>query len=199
MPAHPRVGGENNENGDIPSVGQGSSPRGRGKPTHNQDGIHARGLIPAWAGKTVPRPARPSSPPAHPRVGGENASQIGQVIGVVGSSPRGRGKRSTWHAPSSDGAAHPRVGGENRRIRSSRCGSSGSSPRGRGKLDRPLSARWEVRLIPAWAGKTSKPPCLSSSNGAHPRVGGENLVHHGYTVCICGSSPRGRGKPENAS
>ena len=50
--AHPRVGGENQDENIINLSKQGSSPRGRGKlPIDCHAGCHAR-LIPAWAGKT---------------------------------------------------------------------------------------------------------------------------------------------------
>ena len=50
--AHPRVGGENVDDGDQPIPRAGSSPRGRGK--HQGEGrrLLRLGLIPAWAGKT---------------------------------------------------------------------------------------------------------------------------------------------------
>ena len=50
--AHPRVGGGNFVLGFDHVDGQGSSPRGRGKPTAAQSPGNHRGLIPAWAGET---------------------------------------------------------------------------------------------------------------------------------------------------
>ena len=51
-----------------------------------------------------------------------------------------------------------------------------------------------LRLIPAWAGKTTflYPSLLSLP--AHPRVGGENLLPAYEALKCFGSSPRGRGK-----
>ena len=51
-----------------------------------------------------------------------------------------------------------------------------------------------VRLIPAWAGKTSPGACRSSPRPAHPRVGGENTSGKHLWGTWLGSSPRGRGK-----
>ena len=51
-----------------------------------------------------------------------------------------------------------------------------------------------MRLIPAWAGKTSLPLIAAPGSSAHPRVGGENLKDAGRLVIGGGSSPRGRGK-----
>ena len=72
--AHPRVGGENPVGMPGWPVATGSSPRGRGKPVCAACPRRRRGLIPAWAGKTIPASSQPSTPPAHPRVGGENSS-----------------------------------------------------------------------------------------------------------------------------
>ena len=90
--AHPRVGGENRDlDAHRPSL-PGSSPRGRGK---RQDRTHLprfRGLIPAWAGKTLPGGVRIIWSRAHPRVGGENLYGRHAHLRPGGSSPRGRGK-----------------------------------------------------------------------------------------------------------
>ena len=52
--AHPRVGGENTVALKAMYAGDGSSPRGRGKPLIERRPRLAFGLIPAWAGKTCP-------------------------------------------------------------------------------------------------------------------------------------------------
>ena len=90
--AHPRVGGENAA-AQVRADGHGgSSPRGRGKLLPMLECATVGRLIPAWAGKTPP-PATPSdASPAHPRVGGENASVAKGLQTLSGSSPRGRGK-----------------------------------------------------------------------------------------------------------
>ena len=90
--AHPRVGGENVLVGARDRLREGSSPRGRGKPSGDSQESHRVRLIPAWAGKTliVDRPANPQA--AHPRVGGENAAARSVSRVPIGSSPRGRGK-----------------------------------------------------------------------------------------------------------
>ena len=216
--AHPRVGGENGTRRLVHERREGSSPRGRGKLAlwrHVQE--HGR-LIPAWAGKTSWRSAPRPSTAAHPRVGGENQGSASRVLGVQGSSPRGRGKRQAGrreaHAdrlipawagktcdwrPSTPGTwAHPRVGGENVVAVISASGVAGSSPRGRGKRLDALEASLSEGLIPAWAGKTSSCAACPPSPRAHPRVGGENPPRQKPASNGRGSSPRGRGKPENA-
>ncbi len=53
--AHPRVGGENILNATKDDWREGSSPRGRGKPPGDRADRPRGRLIPAWAGKTLPR------------------------------------------------------------------------------------------------------------------------------------------------
>ena len=71
--AHPRVGGENEDDLVHGNDVAGSSPRGRGKRRGGPPGRNKGGLIPAWAGKTATCPYSESRGWAHPRVGGENA------------------------------------------------------------------------------------------------------------------------------
>ena len=192
----------------------GSSPRGRGKQAFVSRFATSIGLIPAWAGKTRRRDDCLSRKGAHPRVGGENLVETSLLASCPGSSPRGRGKLDgellgqvddglipAWAgktlAASGCAAgcgAHPRVGGENLACALPSAVTQGSSPRGRGKPDLDQSQTLVLRLIPAWAGKTSRAVCVSENRAAHPRVGGEN-IHVLLDECEeRGSSPRGRGK-----
>ena len=70
--AHPRVGGENWSGTLVTFPDDGSSPRGRGKHQRPFPRSAHRGLIPAWAGKTLRGHYRHGRGAAHPRVGGEN-------------------------------------------------------------------------------------------------------------------------------
>ena len=176
-------------------------------------------LIPAWAGKTPTRFRVVRSLWAHPRVGGENRMGRRPSRRIVGSSPRGRGKRAdvlfrlhelglipAWAGKTSNfllglhqDPAHPRVGGENVERCDARVIRAGSSPRGRGKHSSDkLRNRW-VRLIPAWAGKTAHSHPCSYAAWAHPRVGGENGFGGDEHFGDHGSSPRGRGKQISVS
>ena len=135
--AHPRAGGENAWRSLSSGWHPGSSPRGRGKPEGAHSPGRILGLIPARAGKTRHELRRGHHGRAHPRAGGENFSSILSRCALLGSSPRGRGKRRipghpdhrprlipalagkthqrTWsHQRRS---AHPRAGGENVRRR----------------------------------------------------------------------------------
>ena len=148
-------------------------------------------------------------------MGGENVRGLKAVEEVPGSSPRGRGKPWSWRLGSVKGrlipawagktqgrtrsssrrAAHPRVGGENAREELVTEASDGSSPRGRGKRSCRDRLRRRGRLIPAWAGKTPPRAAGTTWSGAHPRVGGENVLPYSAMTAAAGSSPRGRGKP----
>ena len=192
------MGGENHVARGCPIDGEGSSPRGRGKPLFKRIMRFYEGLIPAWAGKTVPPVTLPGYQGAHPRVGGENWFHARVSQALRGSSPRGRGKPSVrlrkctprglipaWAGKTRLGTlttsrsrAHPRVGGEN-------------------YLSLPFFTLF-TWLIPAWAGKTLGRASAPSSEPAHPRVGGENAHGHGRRHRRRGSSPRGRGKPHGA-
>ena len=158
--------------------------------------------------------ARTSGEGAHPRVGGENKDALAAVKGTAGSSPRGRGKRqqdvtvqdleglipawagktSSVQAAAPPMRAHPRVGGENGDTSRPSRAAAGSSPRGRGKHCVQCRSGACDGLIPAWAGKTSGGESRQGTRGAHPRVGGENVITLSNSSHILGSSPRGRGK-----
>ena len=72
--------------------------------------------------------------------------------------------------------------------------SQGSSPRVRGKPASAILVQLGERLIPACAGKTPPKAHWSPTDGAHPRVCGENVVPRALAGVTAGSSPRVRGK-----
>ena len=88
--------------------------------------------------------------------------------------PAWAGKTSKSSASGSAPQAHPRVGEENASSLAMSLALIGSSPRGRGKLHGSRRGRNRLRLIPAWAGKTSHGPDHRLASTAHPRAGGEN-------------------------
>ena len=213
--AHPRVCGENPEPGRASPHARGSSPRVRGKRMAPPPNPPQPGLIPACAGKT--RPPRPPTAvmTAHPRVCGENKSDLPMASQYLGSSPRVRGKPRSLRLPrgrrglipacagktsrsparATAARAHPRVCGENALVASPARSAFGSSPRVRGKPARPLPPVETGGLIPACAGKTPVGGSPMRGCRAHPRVCGENFTVLRETVETVGSSPRVRGKP----
>ena len=119
--------------------------------------------------------------------------------GCRGLIPAHAGKTSAPRVAAARSWAHPRSRGENAVICRRFHTPPGSSPLTRGKLEVRLLGRRRLGLIPAHAGKTSKPPCPSSLNGAHPRSRGENLPAWTSEKSPSGSSPLTRGKPWNES
>ena len=112
-----------------------------------------------------------------------------------GITPRWAGCHPHAYRITISRTTHPRVGGENSgdwwTIPIGRV----SSPRGRGKRAPTKPPPRPTRLIPARAGKTHRGPRRGHCGKAHPRAGGENLTVHFSAANVCGSSPRGRGKP----
>mgnify|MGYP001677537341 CR=1 FL=1 len=172
----------------------GSSPRVRGKPGQGSGRSADQRLIPACAGKTQASGGPTSSDGAHPRVCGENGCRVLRHRTSPWLIPACAGKTCPAPTPAQPTTAHPRVCGENGFHRGWSLGVSGSSPRVRGKHDPVVDLVPRQRLIPACAGKTTRPSAPSPTSAAHPRVCGENS-----SSCSChgrrpGSSPRVRGK-----
>ena len=176
--AHPRSRGENTTGSHSAGEPPGSSPLTRGKHLQPRDCVTVHRLIPAHAGKTSMRSMSRWLDRAHPRSRGENVLCGCGVVGDPGSSPLTRGKLSDELAHEHNGGlipahagktrlgtqpafragAHPRSRGENQRasLRPGEC--PGSSPLTRGKLNQHAKDCHRRGLIPAHAGKTSKPP-----------------------------------------
>ena len=150
---HPRARGENEVWRAANKDGKGTSPRTRGKLLFNEANSPTTRNIPAHAGKTTYCNTHHTTSREHPRARGENKSQVVRRHALWGTSPRTRGKRTTWaktpplkrnipaHAgkthergePGQYREEHPRARGENNLLRNSRSGPEGTSPRTRGK------------------------------------------------------------------
>ena len=212
--AHPRVCGENVRQ-DLGALGRvGSSPRVRGKHQRGRSLRHARGLIPACAGKTDRSSSSTGNRRAHPRACGENLDADLESVSPQGSSPRVRGKpqrvresvrdvrlipacagKTRCRCPRSPRSrAHPRVCGENVLTLFDGTAVPGSSPRVRGKPVQHRRAPQGRRLIPACAGKTNLITSAIAKCPAHPRACGENERVDADGCADKGSSPRVRGK-----
>ena len=90
--------------------------------------------------------------------------------------------------------AHPRSRGENGDHGRGELAARGSSPLTRGKLPRPRIGLAPGRLIPAHAGKTTRPSTSPRPRLAHPRSRGENTHIMREMTNELGSSPLTRGK-----
>ena len=88
---HPRVCGEHEAFGTSASKAQGSSPRMRGTLVARIPEEIRGWIIPAYAGNTIPQPARRGERGDHPRVCGEHQVELWPLLRRGGSSPRMRG------------------------------------------------------------------------------------------------------------
>ena len=115
-----------------------------------------------------------------------NPCGFGIIPAYAGSTRRGARRRSP-------GWDHPRVCGEHTSTLSAWTIVLGSSPRMRGARTPQRDARRRPRIIPAYAGSTSRPARRRTAPRDHPRVCGE---HSGQSDALSrskGSSPRMRG------
>ncbi len=213
---HPRGGGEHRSRRWRRLRRNGSSPRGRGALPQARACPPRRGIIPAGAGSTRRRRGACRRPSDHPRGGGEHRLALPWPHSAVGSSPRGRGAPGAGdlifpdrriipagagsttgpYTPPVANADHPRGGGEHRPDGRSTDKSGGSSPRGRGAPSATALSLHRAGIIPAGAGSTAVLARLLQRIPDHPRGGGE---HRGRSVdgaAKGGSSPRGRGAPD---
>jgi len=171
---HPRVRGADRL-GELSGVVQrGPSPRTRGR--HGAQSVQqvSGGTIPAYAGPTYVREAARSRREDHPRVRGADGAFAGALIGLIGPSPRTRGRRPrriAWHIASrtipayagptvyarsapSHQVDHPRVRGADPRRREQLGVPGGPSPRTRGRPPAQAHASLQPWTIPAYAGPT---------------------------------------------
>src|SRR5690606_39966918 len=88
---HPRLGGEGHVDQRQKPNGYGTPPRRRGGRVEGAAGGGHRRYTPASAGRTHAARTRPSAPPEHPRVGGEDPMRVRSGTGENGTPPRRRG------------------------------------------------------------------------------------------------------------
>ena len=171
-------------------------------------------IIPAHAGQTNSRAARPVRTADHPRTCGANFV-IGQLRSFeFGSSPHMRGKRiSTLPTcspariiPAHAGqtcedrsenrvpADHPRTCGANMEQRNAAMNTIGSSPHMRGKRSSTYPQKERGRIIPAHAGQTRSITSWAGTCTDHPRTCGANTHTFAPANSAAGSSPHMRGK-----
>ena len=191
---HPRVCGENPTTAPRCCVSGGSPPRMRGEHYLLHPHRGHRRITPAYAGRTHSTRSRPAAVPDHPRVCGENRPGHSDPPPDGGSPPRMRGEQSVPSGPPTPTADHPRVCGENELPQPDSVPPSGSPPRMRGELPHQNSRRTQMRITPAYAGRTTRLWVCPGWKRDHPRVCGENLRHRREHLRILGSPPRMRGE-----
>src|SRR4051794_33798968 len=91
--AHPRIRGEDCHDQAFRTNRPGSSPHSRGGPGHHHRARERPGLIPAFAGRTRGCSSGARLAWAHPRIRGEDLTEVGWWVLLAGSSPHSRGGR----------------------------------------------------------------------------------------------------------
>ena len=167
----------------------------RGKRHHLRRRFYVPGITPAYAGKSFPCDVLGSVKRDHPRICGEKKFSLNTPALEVGSPPRVRGKvqgqllqavevgitpayagksRKDWTVlPAS--RDHPRVCGEKTAIILAFDYCNGSPPRMRGKAAPKNVDCDNLRITPAYAGKSRTDMTISVHSKDHPRVCGEKL------------------------
>ena len=210
---HPRIRGEHQPAlvGEVQQ--QGSSPHTRGALLSTCEDCVEHRIIPAYAGSTGSLTAYRGRRRDHPRIRGEHGTaEIAERLDS-GSSPHTRGARGASGArivrggiiPAYAGSTlipcsratsssdHPRIRGEHAGLGLGEAAARGSSPHTRGAPILLARQRLQIRIIPAYAGSTSRKSPERSSRRDHPRIRGEHDAgEHGYERRQ-GSSPHTRG------
>ena len=162
-------------------------------------------------------PTRPDTWRAHPRGRGGACPEASTSSPPYGASPRARGSRDGWQAPTPGvgripaGAgepksrsavdsvlrAHPRGRGGACPRRTCRGTRRGASPRARGSRRGVVSVRKGHGRIPAGAGEPPRYQTTRYAYRAHPRGRGGAGVKGGVMEDPRGASPRARGSPNS--
>ncbi len=204
---HPRVGGEDRSEEEQDLVASGTPPRRRGGRQFPQGERPTGRNTPASAGRTSAPPPSSTSPPEHPRVGGEDVVWDDGIGLPFGTPPRRRGgPRRPWrgrctrrNTPASAGrtarsarsartsAEHPRVGGEDINGDTAVDANGGTPPRRRGGPYAPCFTTCSLRNTPASAGEDGEESgARGDGDGTPPRRRGGH-----------GASVRRRSGPRN--
>ena len=190
---HPRVCGEKGMQASALQTRMGSPPRMRGKDGRCILPPVARGITPAYAGKSDRALMPGHVHEDHPRVCGEKDENGKVKDAKKGSPPRMRGKvadkavrklltgitpayagKSNYrHYRQSPRKDHPRVCGEKSSPSKKRPMLTGSPPRMRGKGPAMSPGHITCGITPAYAGKSIVPHDLAALCKDHPRVCGE--------------------------
>ena len=131
-------------------------------------------------------------PGSSPRMRGAHPDPV-RCRAALGIIPAYAGSTATRSTSCPTAWDHPRVCGEHTSTLSAWTIVLGSSPRMRGARTPQRDARRRPRIIPAYAGSTSRPARRRTAPRDHPRVCGE---HSGQSDALSrskGSSPRMRG------
>ena len=151
-------------------------------------------ITPAYAGKRNRQKNGNQLCKDHPRLCGEKY-QIGAFFASpLGSPPPMRGKGKTLTSTENLKKDHPRLCGEKRSFFDLCCHCHGSPPPMRGKVDRCFGLVYNVRITPAYAGKSFRILRQAGEVEDHPRLCGEKQLIQLQHLPSMGSPPPMRGK-----
>ena len=171
---HPRIRGEHDHALFFAGWRRGSSPHTRGALARLCRILKIQGIIPAYAGSTFTFSGLMVASADHPRIRGEHGCVRRVSCALAGSSPHTRGALVTSRVALPTEPDHPRIRGEHRRPPDRRVAQGGSSPHTRGARRRSRWRRRRGRIIPAYAGSTSRSSAPRTAGGDHPRIRGEH-------------------------
>ena len=210
---HPRIRGEHNPFNGFSMPTMGSSPHTRGAQIMQTWTVVPDGIIPAYAGSTLPSCLVAPLPWDHPRIRGEHRTEQPCLGRFSGSSPHTRGALPKCRVtrivegiiPAYAGSTseqqdpvffprdHPRIRGEHLMSAMDNMLRMGSSPHTRGALGKSTQGLRDRGIIPAYAGSThldvNRPRCTRD----HPRIRGEHQMISPRFQKYLGSSPHTRG------
>ena len=194
---HPRICGEKAKGSSLTTSKSGSPPHMRGKGVKPRYHRVAMGITPAYAGKRHSRFYYSDRCWDHPRICGEKAKGSSLTTSKSGSPPHMRGKDDSFAeswctsgiTPAYAGKSrvaqfvdccawdHPRICGEKYRYKPSRVSGKGSPPHMRGKVEVHSCLVLDVRITPAYAGKSQvKYLANPSVRGSPPHMRGKARV-----------------------
>ena len=176
---HPRIRGEHPVTLVTMGSSMGSSPHTRGAPGEDFLSHLMYRIIPAYAGSTGGAGTGLSVFGDHPRIRGEHAPSQAAAIEATGIIPAYAGstkKRLRMRGRRRD---HPRIRGEHVGVVAPAEDPVGSSPHTRGALRSGQHDDGQKRIIPAYAGSTSKSASHGPARPDHPRIRGEHSMRNG--------------------
>jgi len=212
----PRVRGADRGIGWSSARSYGRSPRTRGRLRQRGCVWSAKRSIPAYAGQTQNAFVRRMGREVDPRVRGADDALGDRFWGVVGRSPRTRGRLTALRASSQYAGSIPAYAGQtgnvqhgtglekvDPRVRGAdglggggRVFGRGRSPRTRGRRQHHRNPRQPPGSIPAYAGQTPGSRRRRFCSGVDPRVRGADISAHACASAHRGRSPRTRGRPK---
>ena len=190
---HPRIRGEHADHELAEGVHEGSSPHTRGALDDGDGAREDQRIIPAYAGSTAPLVAAALAPVgSSPHTRGALGLE-GGVPGYAGIIPAYAGSTDAGIEVLGGAQDHPRIRGEHGAPAATTWATAGSSPHTRGARQAILLVSSLARIIPAYAGSTSRHSWPTSPTEDHPRIRGEHRHGTGPSSPSPGSSPHTRG------